>query len=137
MVGTRSPESQIVRLVVWDPKLVLHESRLKARMMSLVKRHGMVDGVLLVANAVGALIYVLRARQAWVIPEEAANGIHTITGEPFVWAVAVLPVWIVFLVINLTWAVTILARRRWLQFRTWLMSPFIWIIAVTIDFAHH
>jgi hypothetical protein len=70
-------------------------------MMSWVKRHGMVDGVLLLANALGAVIYVLRARQAWVIPEEAANGIHTITGEPFLWAAAALPVWIVFLVINL------------------------------------
>ena len=96
-----------------------------------------VSAAILIANVLGCAIYLLGAQHAWAIPEEAANGIHATTGEPFVWAAFVLPVWIVFLVINLTWGVMILAHRRWLQGRIWLMSGFIWIVAVIIDFAHH
>jgi hypothetical protein len=92
---------------------------------------------ILLANVLGVAIYLLGARYAWVIPEEAANGIHTITGEPFVWASFVLPVWIVFLVINLAWGSIIVARRRWLDGRIWLMTFFVWIVAVIVDFAHH
>lgn len=105
--------------------------------MSWAKRPRTVDGALLVANILGCVIYLLGAEHAWIIPEEAANGIHSVTGEPFTWAAFVLPVWIVFLIINLTWGVTILARRRWLQGRIWLLTLFIWIVAVIIDFAHH
>ena len=107
------------------------------RMMTWTKRIGTLGAVLLLTNVLGCVIYLLGARHAWIIPEEAANGVHSITGEPFVWAAFVLPVWIVFLVINLTWGVTILARRRWPHGRIWLMSGFIWIVAVIIDFAHH
>jgi len=106
-------------------------------MMSWIKGIGTVDAVLLLTNVLGCVIYLLGAQHAWIIPEEAANGIHSITGEPFVWAAFVLPVWIVFVVINLIWGVIILARRRWLQGRMLLLSCFIWIVAVMIDFAHH
>ena len=107
------------------------------RTMSWTKRIGTASAVLLLMNIFGCVIYLLGARHSWVIPEEAANGIHSITGEPFVWAAFVLPLWIVFLVTNLVWGVTILARRRWLQGRIWLMSGLIWIVAVIVDFAHH
>ena len=90
-----------------------------------------------VANVLGIAVYLLGARHAWVIPAEKANGIHSITGEPFVWAAAVLPVWMVFLVINLAWGWMILVRRRWLDGRIWLMAFFIWIVAVVVDFTHH
>lgn len=106
-------------------------------MMLWTKRLGIAGAVLLLINVFGCVVYLLGARHGWIIPEEAANGIHTVTGEPFVWAAFVLPVWIVFLVINLVWGVMILARRRWLQGRIWLMSGLIWIVAVFIDFAHH
>jgi hypothetical protein len=106
-------------------------------MLVWAKRIGPADAVLLLANILGCAIYLLRARYAWIIPEEAANGIHTITGEPFVWAAAVLPVWIVFLVINLIWGVKILVRRQSAQGRIWLASAFVWMVAVLFDFAHH
>ena len=106
-------------------------------MMSWSKRIGTVGVVLLLINILGCVVYLIGARRAWIIPEEAANGIHSVTGEPVVWAAFVLPVWIVFLGINLIWGVTILARRRWLQGRIWLISGLIWIVAAVIDFAHH
>jgi hypothetical protein len=92
---------------------------------------------ILVANVLGIVIYLLGARHAWAIPEEKANGIHTITGEPFVWALFVFPVWIVFLVINLVWGSMIVARKSWLDGRLWLAASFIWIVAVIVDFRHH
>lgn len=109
-------------------------------MMTMAKRIGTLDAVLLpnkLTNFLGNVIYLLGAKHAWIIPEEAANGIHSMTGEPFVWAAFVVPIWVVFLIVNVAWGVTILARRRWLQGRIWLMSGFTWIVAVVIDFEHH
>ncbi len=106
-------------------------------MMSWFKRLGTVSGVVLLANVVGAVIYVLRARNGWVIPEEEANGIHVITSEPMIWALSILPVCVVFLLVNVIWGGTIALRRRWVQGRIWLVSALIWIVAIGIDFAHH
>jgi hypothetical protein len=93
--------------------------------------------MILLANILGCAIYLLVAQHAWVIPEEEANGIHSITGEPFVWAAFVLPVWTVFLVINPAWAATIVARKLWLDGLIWLTVLLIWVLAVITDFAHH
>ena len=92
---------------------------------------------ILLVNILGIAIYLWGAKHAWVIPEEKARGIHTITGEPLVWGAFVFPVWIVFFVINLTWGSIIVARRRWLDGRIWLTAFFVWIVAVIVDFAHH
>jgi hypothetical protein len=55
-----------------------------------------VSALILLANVLGCAIYLLGAQHSWVMPEEEANGIHSVTGEPFVWAAFVLPVWICF-----------------------------------------
>ncbi len=96
-----------------------------------------VSALILLVNVLGCAIYLLGAQYSWVIPEEEANGIHSLTGEPFVSAAFVLPVWTIFLVINLGWAATIVARKLWLDARIWLTTLFIWVLAVIIDFAHH
>lgn len=95
------------------------------------------SGMILLANVLGALVYLWGARHAWIIPEESANGVHSMTGEPFVWASFVLPVWGVFLIINIGWGLAIAMRRRWIQGSLWLTSAFVWVIAAIIDFAHH
>src|SRR5215470_306798 len=89
-----------------------------------------ISTAILLANVLGTALYLLGARHAWVIPEEKANGIHATAGEPFVWASFVLPVWIVFLILNLAWGSMIVARRRWLEGRIWLIVFFIWVAAV-------
>ena len=105
----------------------------RARRLSFPK----MSVVILLANILGSAIYLLGARHTWIIPEEQAEGINVITGEPFVWASFVLPVWFVFLVINLGWGLTIVVRRLWLDGRIWLTTLLIWIVAVIVDFAHH
>ncbi len=90
---------------------------------------------LLVANIIGAVIYVLWASHSWVIPRE--RGLHAATGEPFVWALYVLPVWASFSAVDLIWGVLIVARRQWRNGLEWLLSACIWFIAVLSDFAHH
>jgi hypothetical protein len=92
---------------------------------------------LLTANVVGAVIYVLVASHGWVIPQERAAGLHSVTGEPFVWALYVLPICIVFLVLNVTWGAFILVRKQWRTGLLWLSTLPIWLVAVAIDFAHH
>ena len=67
--------------------------------------------VVLVFNLVGAVIYVYRASYGWVLPRE--RGLHSVTGEPYIWALAVFPICVVFFVLNLTWAAFILARKQW------------------------
>jgi len=94
-----------------------------------------VNVVLLVLNVIGAFVYVARASLSWAIPQEM--GEVPVTGEPFVWAAAVLPVVAVFLLLNLTWGALILAHRQWRSGRLWLLTPLIWLAAIVIDFAHH
>ncbi len=92
---------------------------------------------LLVANVIGAILYVFAAsRGAWAIPAERAAGIYTTTGEPFVWFLSILPIVAIFLVINVAWVV-ILARRRWNGGRFCLLAAIVWLAAIVIDFAHH
>jgi hypothetical protein len=93
--------------------------------------------VLLVLNFIGAVVYVVAASNGWVIPRERELGLHSVTGEPYVWALSVFPVCVVFLVLNLTWGAFILARKRWHSGIFWLLTIPIWLAAVVLDFAHH
>lgn len=93
--------------------------------------------VLLALNAIGAVVYLVRASNAWAIPQERELGIHSVTGEPYIWALAVFPVCAVFLVLNLTWGAFILPRKRWQSGVFWLLTIPIWLAALVIDFAHH
>jgi hypothetical protein len=61
----------------------------------------------------------------------------TNTGEPFVWAAYVLPVWIVFLTIDVTWGSIIVTQRRWSDGRIWLLTCVVWMLAIIVDFSHH
>lgn len=94
------------------------------------------DVFLLVLNLIGAVVYVVRASNGWVIPQERELGIP-VTGEPFVWAMSIAPVCAVFLVLNLTWGTFILARKRWQSGVFWLLTIPIWLAALALDFAHH
>jgi hypothetical protein len=58
---------------------------------------------LLVFNFIGAIFYVHAASHGWVLPQE--QGLHSVTGEPYIWALYVFPIWAVFLLLNLTWGV--------------------------------
>ena len=93
--------------------------------------------VLLALNFIGAVIYVAAASNGWRIPQEREVGLHSVTGEPYIWALSVFPLCAVFLALNLTWSVFILARKRWLGGILWLLTIPTWLVAVTIDFAHH
>jgi hypothetical protein len=89
---------------------------------------------LFIANAVGSIIYVFRSMASWAIPEELAQGAHSVTGEPFVWAVRTWPIFICFGLLNLIW---ILRIRKWRDSHFFIAAVMIWIIAMWIDFAHH
>jgi len=90
---------------------------------------------LLALNVVGACVYVSRASFSWAIPEE--RGLVPITGEPFVWFAGIFPVDAVFFVLNSIWGTVILVRRHWLSGRFWLLAAVFWLIAISVDFAHH
>lgn len=90
---------------------------------------------LLLANIIGAAVYLLAASRSWAIPEQ--RGLHSQTGEPFVWACFVLPIWALYLLLNLTWGAAILVRREWRNSALWLAMALIWLAALGIDFAHH
>lgn len=92
---------------------------------------------LLVLNFIGAAVYLVAASNGWVISREREAGIHSVTGEPFIWALSIFPVCAVFFVLNLAWGGFILARKRWRCGIFWLLTIPIWLAAVVIDFAHH
>ena len=91
---------------------------------------------LLLLNVIGTFAYLIRASSAWVIPQERAAGIHSITGEPFVWFLAILPIVAFFLVLNVVWG-AVIVRRQWQAASFWLLTTLVWMGAVAIDFAHH
>jgi hypothetical protein len=93
---------------------------------------------LLLLNVVGSIFYVVAAsRGGWAIPDERAAGIQTMTGEPFIWFLSILPIVTTFSVINVAWGAAILARRQYKGGPFWLLAAVVWLGAVVIDFAHH
>jgi len=93
------------------------------------KRQGL---VLLALNLIGAMIYVIAASHGWADPR-----VHSVTGEPYVWALRVFPIWAVFLLLNLVWSAFAVAHRQWRGGIWGLATIPIWLVAVVIDFAHH
>jgi hypothetical protein len=93
--------------------------------------------VLFIINVTGVAAYVRGTSHSWAIPKEQAAGVHTVTGEPFVWSVYTLPILGVFALVQLFWAIHILRKRKWASGLLWLLAVVIWMAAVWIDFAHH
>jgi uncharacterized membrane protein YoaK (UPF0700 family) len=85
---------------------------------------------------IGALAYLIRASSAWAIPQERAAGSRSITGEPFVWFLAILPIIVFFFVLNVVWG-AVIVRRKWQAATFWLLTALVWLGAVANDFAHH
>jgi hypothetical protein len=60
--------------------------------------------ILLIANVIGAIIYLVRTSLSWAIPQE--HGLVPIMGKPFIWFAGIVPVVIVFFPLNLIWGHT-------------------------------
>jgi hypothetical protein len=90
---------------------------------------------LFIVNVIGAITYVVRVSPSWAIPQE--RGLNSMTGEPFVWFVAALPIVAGFGLLNLLWGAYICFSRMWRSGYFWLMTAAVWFIAIWIDFAHH
>jgi hypothetical protein len=92
------------------------------------------DITFMAANAVGIVLYLVLVSRSWRIPQE--HGMVPVTGEPFVWALA-LPVLGVFFVADLVWGGLLLRgggskRRLW-----WLVTAAVWLLAIVVDFSRH
>jgi hypothetical protein len=92
------------------------------------------DLVFLLSNAVGILLYLRLASRGWRIPRE--HGAIPVTGEPFVWALA-LPVFGGFLLADIVWGGLLLRHRQSKRGLWWLITGGLWGIALWVDFAHH
>lgn len=94
-----------------------------------------INVIMFTLNVLGAVLYVWWASRGWRNPQE--KGMVPITGEPFVWAVGVFPIWAIFLLLNAIWGLLIIRSRQWRSGSLWLLNVPIWLIAVAIDFMHH
>jgi len=92
------------------------------------------DIALMVANAIGIILYLVLASRGWRIPQE--HGIIPVTGEPFVWAQA-LPVLGAFLLANIVWGSLLLRYRKPKRGLWWLLTLGGWLLTICVDFAHH
>jgi hypothetical protein len=63
--------------------------------------------------------------------------LHSVTAEPLIWGFSVMPILLIFFVVNVIWDGLILARRQWRSGYLWLLTALIWLVAAAIDFAHH
>src|ERR1700749_2365950 len=98
LVKNRLFQSKVLAMKA-APQLAMHSEQLNRRNLGAQ----LWSIVLLVLNLIGAVVYVVRASNGWVIPRERELGLHSVTGEPYIWALSVLPVCAVFLVLSLTW----------------------------------
>lgn len=87
---------------------------------------------LVITNLIGAVVYVFASSHGWVDPRTP----DVVTGEPFIWAMFVFPIWGFFVLLNLTWGAIIVACKQWRTGRVWLLTIPIWAAAAAIDFAH-
>lgn len=92
------------------------------------------DITFMVANAVGIVLYLVLASRGWRLPEE--HGMVPVTGEPFVWALA-LPVLGTFLLANIVWGGLLLRYRESKRRLWWLTTVGLWLLTICVDFAHH
>jgi hypothetical protein len=92
------------------------------------------DVAFMVANAVGIVAYLMLASRGWRIPEE--HGEIPVTGEPFVWVLAV-PVLGVFLLVDIVWGGLLLRDKESKRKVWWFVTAAMWLIAICVDFAHH
>ena len=92
------------------------------------------DIMVLFANAVGIILYLLVAARGWRIPEE--HGMVPVTGEPFVWVLA-LPILGFFFLLNVVYGLLALYYRRPETKKWWYITMMSWLVAVVIDFLHH
>jgi hypothetical protein len=92
------------------------------------------DITFVAANAVGIALYLVLASRGWRIPQE--HGMVPVTGEPFVWALA-LPVLGVFLLADIVWGGLLLRDRVSKRRLWWLVTAAMWLLAIVIDFSRH
>lgn len=88
----------------------------------------------LLTNALGIVLYLALASRGWRIPEE--HGMVPVSGEPFVWALA-LPVLATFFLADIVWAGLLLRHKQWKGRLSWLVAVLVWLIAIGLDFSHH
>jgi hypothetical protein len=93
-----------------------------------------VDIAFMLANVVGITIYLVLASFSWRIPQE--HGMVPITGEPFIWALA-LPVPGVFFLTDIVWGAMLLCHKEWKGRLWWVLITIAWFGAICVDFSHH
>jgi uncharacterized membrane protein (DUF4010 family) len=92
------------------------------------------DITFIAANAVGIVLYLVLASRGWRTPQE--HGMVPVTGEPFVWVLAV-PVLGFFLLADIAWGGMLLRDRQSKRRLWWLVTAAVWLLAICIDFSRH
>lgn len=86
------------------------------------------------ANVTGVISYLVLASRGWRDPLE--HGMIPVTGEPFVWVLAV-PVFVISIFMDLIWAALLLREGKSKRMLWLLVTAVVWLIAIRVDFAHH
>jgi hypothetical protein len=93
-----------------------------------------IDIAFMAANVVGIVLYLVLASRGWRNPQE--HGMIPVTGEPFVWVLAV-PVLGAFLLVYIAWGGLLLRYRESTRWLWWLITGGAWLLTIYVDFAHH
>jgi len=89
-----------------------------------------------IANAIGIASYLVAASMGWSRPEE--YGTNATSGEPFIWMMGAVPVFIIFFLINAIWGFSLFRKTN--ESRAWKLYSLVmvaWICAVLLDFSRH
>lgn len=80
------------------------------------------------------MLYLVLASRGWVITHE--HGAIPVTGEPFVWVLA-LPFAAMSFLLNVIWGTLLLFFKASHGRFWWLIAAAAWLLAIVLDFSHH
>ena len=92
------------------------------------------EGFFVAVNVTGVVFYLVLASRGWRDPLE--HRMVPVTGEPFVWVLAV-PVFVASLLMDVVWAALLLREGKSKRMLWILVIAMVWFVAIWVDFAHH
>ena len=91
---------------------------------------------LVITNIVGVLAYLFFASWSWAIPGE--EGLNSMSGEPFIWALGALPILMIFFLLDVAWGLLFIFRKRAAgNLYAYVIVGLMWLAAITLDFSRH
>jgi len=86
------------------------------------------------ANIVGIVLFLYFSSRLWAPPGQ--EGLLPAGGDPIVWGMTVLPVMVIFLIVEIVWlskSIVSIRKLGWKAMTPWLVVFVVWVAVVAYD----